>query len=107
MAESVPAISPPSVAREGAPAPGGGAAKGTPDKAREVAQDFEAFFLSQVLDQMFKGITSDGFFGGGFAESAYREMLNDEYAKVISRTGGIGIADAVYREILRLQEVEE
>ena len=107
MTGSLPPIPPPSGAREGAPTPGRGAGRGTPDKAREVSQEFEAFFLSQVLDQMFKGIKSDGLFGGGIAEGAYREMLNDEYARVISRTGGIGIADAVYREILRLQEVEE
>ncbi len=107
MTGSLPAIPPPSVARKAAPTPGGGAGKGTPDKAREVAQEFEAFFLSQVLDQMFKGIKSDGLFGGGVAEGVYRELLNDEYAKVISRSGGVGLADAVYREILRLQEVEE
>jgi Rod binding domain-containing protein len=32
-------------------------------------------------------------------------MLQDEYARLISRTGGIGIADAVLREMLKAQEV--
>jgi hypothetical protein len=31
-------------------------------------------------------------------------MLQDEYAKLISRSGGIGIGDAVLREMLRMQE---
>ena len=31
-------------------------------------------------------------------------MLQDEYAKLISRSGGIGIADAVLREMLKMQE---
>jgi Rod binding domain-containing protein len=76
------------------------------DDARVAAQEFEAFFLAQVLDQMFAGISTDGRFGGGSAEGVYRDLLNQEYAKVLSRSGGIGVADAVYREILKLQEVE-
>jgi Rod binding domain-containing protein len=32
-------------------------------------------------------------------------MLRDEYAKVVSRAGGIGLADAVTRELLRAREV--
>ncbi len=76
------------------------------DAARAAAQEFEAFFLAQVLDQMFAGIPTDGRFGGGSAEGVYRDLLNQEYAKVLSRSGGVGVADSVYREILKLQEVE-
>jgi len=76
------------------------------DAARSAAQEFEALFLAQVLDQMFAGVPTDGRFGGGSAEGVYRDLLNQEYAKVLSRSGGLGVADAVYREILKLQEVE-
>jgi peptidoglycan hydrolase FlgJ len=31
-------------------------------------------------------------------------MLNEEYAKVITRAGGIGLADSLAREMLRYQE---
>jgi Rod binding domain-containing protein len=31
-------------------------------------------------------------------------MQVDEYGKAIAKNGGIGIADAVFREILRAQE---
>ena len=74
--------------------------------ARTAAQEFEALFLSQVLDQMFAGIATDGRFGGGTAEGVYRDLLNQEYGKVLSRTGGFGVADAVYAEILKMQEIE-
>lgn len=83
----------------------GGPRKNT--AAQAAAQEFEAFFLAQVLDQMFAGIRSDGAFGGGTSERIYRQMLNAEYAKALSRSGGIGIADSVYREILNLQEVDK
>jgi Rod binding domain-containing protein len=32
-------------------------------------------------------------------------MLRDEYAKLVSRSGGVGVADAVLREMLKMQEV--
>lgn len=77
----------------------------TKNEARQVAEEFESIFLSTMLESMFAGIETDGPFGGGHAEGAYRSMLNQEYAKAISLSGGIGIADQVYAEILRTQNV--
>lgn len=78
-----------------------------PAKARAAAQEFEAFFLSQVLQSMFEGIKTDGMFGGGPAETAMRPLLLQEYGKLIAERGGIGLADAVMRELLITQEVEK
>ena len=75
--------------------------------ARKAAENFEAFFLSQSLDSMFAGVNSDSLFGGGQAENVYRSLLNQEYAKVAAKSGGVGIADAVQREILRMQEAQK
>ncbi len=74
-------------------------------EAREAAEAFESIFLAQFLDQMFRGIETSGPFGGGFSEGIYRSMMNQEVANSISKAGGIGVADAVYREILSLQEI--
>ncbi|MSP68020.1 MAG: chemotaxis protein [Alphaproteobacteria bacterium] len=76
-----------------------------PIAARTAAEEFEAVFLSQMLDGMFAGIETDGAFGGGFSEGIYRGMLNQQYAKLIAKQGGVGIADAVMREIMKTQEV--
>lgn len=73
------------------------------EKARKAAKDFEAVFISQMLEQMDKGIKSDGMFGGGHAEDVNRSMLNQEYGKIIAQRGGIGISDAVFNEMLKLQ----
>lgn len=85
---------------------------GTPDpqaafkrQAREKAQEFEAVFLTLFIEQMHSGIETDAPFGGGSAEKTYRSLLSQEYAGNIARSGGVGIADAVYREILKTQEV--
>jgi len=74
-------------------------------KARAKAEEFEAFFISQMFKNMSSGLETDKTFGGGESEKIYKSMLNDEYAKSMSSQGGIGIADMVYREILALQEV--
>jgi len=75
-------------------------AKGV-DKA---AQEFEAVFLSQMMEHMFKGVRTDGPFGGGKAEDIFRTFMTQEYGKVMAASGGVGIADAVKREMLRAQE---
>lgn len=76
----------------------------TPDQARRVAEEFEAVFLAQLMEQMMGESTQSEMFGGGPGESAFRGMLNEEYAKVMARAGGIGLADDLAREMLRLQE---
>lgn len=72
--------------------------------AWRTAKDFESFFISRTLDDMFAGVKTDGPMGGGQGESMFRALLNEEYGKIIAGTGGIGIADSVYREIIKLQE---
>jgi Rod binding domain-containing protein len=72
--------------------------------AHGAAQDFEAFFLSQTFENMFAGVGTDQMFGGGNGETVYRSLLLQEYSKVAAKAGGIGIADAVQREMLRAQE---
>ena len=76
----------------------------TKQHAWRTAKDFEAFFISRSLDDMFAGVKTDGPFGGGQGEGMFRALLNEEYGKIIGGNGGIGIADAVYREMIRLQE---
>jgi flagellar protein FlgJ len=77
------------------------------DEARidEAAQDFEAQFISQMMETMFSTVEVNPEMGGGHAEEIYRSLLVNEYGKLISRTGGIGLADHVKREMIKLQEV--
>lgn len=74
-------------------------------QAHKTASEFESMFLTQMLGHMSAGIKSDGPFGGGPGEEMFRSLLNQEYAGMLSKRGGIGIADYVYRQILALQEV--
>jgi len=83
----------------------GTAGKGSAeDKARKVAEEFEASFLTTYIGQMFSGLSTEGVFGGGYGEKVYRDMMSEQYAKNAAANGGIGIANQVYSEILRMQE---
>jgi len=75
-------------------------------KARAAAEDYESVFLTQFVEEMFSDIDTEGPFGGGHGEKIYRSMLGQEYAKDISKRGGIGIADQVYAELLKAQGLE-
>jgi len=81
------------------------AAGGNLAATRKAAQDFETFFASQVLEQMFADVKTDSLFGGGHGEEMFRSLLLDSYAKQIGQHGGFGIADQVMRSLLAQQEV--
>ena len=77
------------------------------EQVRQAAEEFEAVFISQMLAPMFESLENDEYFGGGPGEEIYRSMLTEHYGKSIARAGGLGLADAVQREIIRLQEVAQ
>lgn len=74
------------------------------EQARKAAQDFEAVFLTTMLEGMFSGVKTDPPFGGGPSEKTYRSLLLTEYAKQIAATGGIGLTDQITRDLIALQE---
>ena len=90
------------LAAAGIPRPSAGA--GDIAGARKSAEDFTALFLSQSLESMYAGISPNSLFGGGNGETIFRSLMLQEYGKVMARSEGSGIVDAVQREILRLQE---
>ena len=75
-------------------------------KAKDVAQKFEAQFLSSMFQQMFSGLETDGPFGGGQGEEMFRSMMTEAMGKQVTKAGGIGLADTVQREILKLQGLQ-
>ena len=69
----------------------------------KTAQAFESQFLSQMLGSMFEGVTTSEPFGGGEGEQAFKSFLMDAFAKQMTKSGGVGITNAVQREMLKMQ----
>ena len=80
------------------------ATAGDPQAADRAAREFEAVMLTALLKPVFEGIDTPAPFGGGEGERMWRGLLVERYAEEMAAAGGIGIADAVRAELLRVQE---
>ena len=76
-------------------------------KVAETAQAFEASFLSAMLQPMFASLSTEAPFGGGKGEEMFRSFLTEAIAKQVAKGGGVGVADVVQREMLKLQGLTE
>ncbi|GBQ89970.1 chemotactic signal-response protein CheL [Acetobacter nitrogenifigens DSM 23921 = NBRC 105050] len=86
-----------------------GSAEGPVDaKAWKAATDFEAMTTAQFLQPMFATVDeSKELFGGGAGEAAFKPMLITEMAKEMEKSGGLGLARSIYRQILAMQEKKD
>ncbi|WP_458097006.1 rod-binding protein [Roseomonas sp. WA12] len=71
-----------------------------------VAKRFEAEALGSLFQPVF-GEGPKGLLSGGAAEAQWRPMLVENYARAWSDRGGVGIADAVLRELVRVQSAAQ
>ena len=76
-------------------------------RMRETAENFEATFLAQMMKPMFEGLSTEAPFGGGEAESTWRSFMIEAMAKQTVKAGGIGLADQVVAQMLKMQEAGE
>lgn len=80
--------------------------KATPEQRAKIdatAKKFEAQLIGMMLQPMFEGLSTDGPFGGGEAEGTYRSFMVDAIGQQIAKSGGLGIAAPVAREMLKMQ----
>lgn len=74
------------------------------NKAKDVAQQFEAVYLRQMIDASMPK-DSEALFGDGTSGTMWRSMLTDTLATTLSKTGTLGIADMILKsEINRLKD---
>lgn len=82
----------------------------TPDAADEAktwkaATDFEAMTINQLVEPMFSTIdTAKDMFSGGTGEEQLKPMLVNEMAKEMQKAGGLGLAQPIYNQMLKMQE---
>lgn len=68
-------------------------------KLRETCQEFESLFVSMMMKEMRKTVPDGGLLSSSFATDTYQDMFDEEISKSASKGNGIGIADAMYRQI--------
>ena len=79
----------------------------TIEDVKKSAEDFEAVFVTQMVQHMYKGVQADPLFGGGNAEEVFKTFLFDEYGKVMAKAGGIGIASHIQEELMKTQQLSQ
>lgn len=67
-------------------------------EAKKVAREFEAVFLTQVVDEMMRTVDV-GNFGAGHAEETWRSFLARAFADEIADSGSFGVAESVERMV--------
>jgi len=73
----------------------------------KTAQNFEASFLTSMLQTMFKSVDTSPPFSGGEGEDMWKSFLAEAMAKDMAKRGGIGVSRAVEHEMLKLQGLKD
>ena len=75
---------------------------------RSQAQELEGIFINTLMKEMFSSLKSDSdAMGGGFAEDTWRGMQAEQMSNAVSEAGGIGLADSIMGDLLKIQEASQ
>ncbi len=66
---------------------------------KEACESFESYYVQQLFKEMRKTVPESGLFEKNNARELYTEMLDGEYAKIISEGQGIGVGKALYKQL--------
>ena len=64
---------------------------------KDVAEQFEAIFVHQMLKQARQGKLADGIFNSE-AQDTFNNMLDIEYSQILSKKNNFGKADALIKQ---------
>lgn len=67
---------------------------------KAVAEEFEALFLQQLLQQMRKTVPESELFGDRKAEKLFESLLDEEMSVEMSKAGGIGLSRIIYEQLV-------
>jgi murein DD-endopeptidase MepM/ murein hydrolase activator NlpD len=75
---------------------------------QEAAQDFEAMFINMLLREMWPDEEKqEGLFSNSTAGDFYRDMFNTELSKSMSRSGQLGLAQLIERQVGEMLGIED
>jgi len=69
------------------------------NELREVCEEFESLFVKMMLDSMRATLSDDTLIPKNSGEKLFEDKLYDEYAKSMSKTADLGIADMMYDQL--------
>jgi len=77
------------------------------EKLRESCREFESILVSEMYKSMRKGVPDGGLFEKSMATDLYQDMFDMEIAKETAKGAGMGIGEAMYRQMAELIEAQK
>lgn len=68
---------------------------------QEAAEQFEAIFLQQLMEEMRRTVPENDLFGDRRAEKIFQSMLDQEMATNSSQAQSVGLAKLIYEQMSR------
>ena len=68
-------------------------------KLKEACQQFESLFIQQLFKESRQGLASLSGEQRSFGREVYEGWQDEQYARAMSSSGGIGLADMLYRQL--------
>ncbi|MCH3959632.1 MAG: rod-binding protein [Selenomonas sp.] len=66
---------------------------------KEACKGFEAMFLSMMYKEMRATVPEDKLFGESNGQKIFQDMQDTELMKNVADSGGVGLADMMYRQL--------
>ena len=73
---------------------------------KDVAEQFEAIFVHQMLKQARQGKLAEGIFSSE-AQDTFNNMLDIEYSQILSKKNNFGIADALINQFQKKKKKKD
>lgn len=74
------------------------------EKLKKACADFEALFVARMLKLMRQSIPQNGLLGNGPGKEIYQSLMDQELAQKMSKRGGVGLGEVLYRQVLQREE---
>lgn len=71
---------------------------------RQSTREFEALLLMEMLKSMRKSVPDGGLFEKDTSSELFRDMLDSETAKAATSGKGLGIGEAMYKQMAEIME---
>ena len=76
----------------------------TNEEIKSLAHQFESIFVHQLLKSMRSTVQKSGLFDS-HATQMYESLYDEEMAKLMTEKRSIGLADIVYKDLIRLEDI--
>ena len=76
----------------------------TNEEIKSLAHQFESIFVHQLLKSMRSTVQKSGLFDS-HATQMYESLYDEEMAKLMTEKRSIGLADIVYKDLVRLEDI--